>query len=123
MLILRNGGRLDFWVSHAPMVASFIKAHFKELIQVQVAAPGQAAGITRGAVAAKRGKGVLIWDPTRGGMRMPHLHYAGEIYAMKDSQWGEFSKTAVSALVQRIGKAQRVSFDGVMKLSQAVPGI
>lgn len=122
VLELKNGGRRDFWISQVALVARFVEAHAKELTKVQVAAQPRALAPDAG-VATKAAARALIWDPTRGGMRMPHLHYAGEIYVMNEAQWAELSKSAVSALAERMGKAQRVGFDAVMQLSDAVAAI
>ncbi len=122
VLELKNGGRRDFWLSHVALVERFVQAHAKELTKVQVAAQPHALAAEAG-VAAKVSARTLMWDPTRGGMRMPHLHYAGEIYVLNEAQWAELSKGAVSALAERMTKAQRVGFESVMQLSDAVAGM
>jgi hypothetical protein len=120
-LALKSGGRMEIWISQAVQVGRFVEAHLKDLTKVRVAVEARAGlEAPAGAQAAAR---VLIWDPTRGGMKMPHLHYAGEIYILNEAQWAEFSKGAVSALAERMNKAQRVRFDDVMQLSEAVAGI
>ncbi len=122
VLELKNGGRRDFWISQVALVERFFQNHAKELTKVQVAAQPRALGAEAG-VAAQASARALIWDPTRGGMRMPHLHYAGEIYVMNEAQWAELGKSAVSALAERMSKAQHVGFESVMQLSDAVAGI
>lgn len=121
MLVLKNGGRWDFWVSQLAVVGRYVDAHAKELTKVQVAHQSPiAVAAETGTRAAGR---PIIWDPTRGGMRMPHLHYAGEIFILNEGQWAEFSKSAVSALTEKMGKAQKVTFESVMELSEAMAGI
>jgi hypothetical protein len=56
-------------------------------------------------------------------MRMPHLHYAGEIYILNESQWADFSKSAVAALGEKLGRAQKVAFENVMQLSEGMAGM
>ena len=126
VLILKNGGRWDFWVSQVAVVGRYVDAHAKELTKVQT--PFQAVFQTPMAPSpqverAPAAGAHLIWDPTRGGMRMPHLHYGGEIYMLNAAQWAEFSTTAVSALTEKLAKSQKVSFERLMQFSEAITGI
>ncbi len=124
MLVLKNGGRWDFWVSHLPAISKYVEAHAKELTKVQVASQARlAVAAEAGGGAARVTSRQVMWDPTRGGMRMPHLHYAGEIFLLNESQWADFSKSAVAALADKMTKAQKVSFETVMQISDAVAGI
>jgi hypothetical protein len=118
MLILKNGGRRDFWVSHLEIIERFVKAAGNELTHIQVAAQSR---VEIGTPAA--GAKTILWDPTRGGMRMPHLHYAGEIYLLNEVQWANFSKSAMKALSEKLGKAQKVTFEDVMQVSEALSQI
>jgi hypothetical protein len=122
-LILKNGGRRDFWVSHVGLVEKFVKANLNDLVKVN-AATHAVAGVGReaGAQPAARAT-VVMWDPTRGGMRMPHLHYAGEMYLLNESQWAAFSKGAMAALTEKLGSAGRVSFENVMAVSDVIAGM
>lgn len=120
VLILKNGGRRDFWVSQVSIIERYIKANLNELVRIQVAVQSpvglKAKAETRSAAASK----AIIWDPTRGGMRMPHLHYAGEIYILNERQWAAFSKTAMKALAEKLDKVQRVTFEDVMQVSETL---
>jgi len=119
VLILKNGGRLDFWVSQVDVIERFIKAAGNELTQIRVAAQSPVKLEAKAEAPATVGK-VILWDPTRGGMRMPHLHYAGEIYILNESQWATFSKSAMKALADKLGKVQKVSFENVMQVSETL---
>jgi hypothetical protein len=123
VLILKNGGRWDFWTSHVDVVRQFVDKRGQELMKVQLVGQPPAARATepmeRGAKAAH----VLMWDPTRGGMRMPHLHYAGEILLLNQSQWAEFSAGAVAAVTARMTQAKQVTFESLMQLSEATVGL
>jgi hypothetical protein len=128
MVNSRFGGRRYFWVSQLDVVASYVGAHGKELTKVQIAAQGTVAGAAGTGITENPGtrgtaSRVLIWDPTRGGMRNPHLHYAGEIYILNESQWADFSKSAMSALSAKLGGAQKVTFENVMQISEATVGM
>jgi hypothetical protein len=121
MLVLKNGGRWDFWVSQVATIGRYVDAHAKELTKVQGALHSTAAAAPEAATRAS--SRTIMWDPTRGGMRMPHLHYAGEIFILNEGQWAEFSKSAVSALAEKMGKAQKVTFESVMQVSDAIAGM
>jgi hypothetical protein len=114
MLNLINGGRWYFWTAQLETVARYVEAHGKELTKIRIAAQGPVASAADTGGTAR----VLIWDPTRGGMRMPHLHYGGEIYALTETQWADFSKNAMSALAKKLGEAQKITFENVMQLSE-----
>ncbi|HET9555212.1 MAG TPA: hypothetical protein VFP50_19765 [Anaeromyxobacteraceae bacterium] len=124
-LQLKNGGRRDFWISQVALVERFLQTHAKELTKVQVTAQPHVAAAEVGmpGVPAQATMRTLTWDPTRGGMRMPHLHYAGEIYIMNEAQWAELGKSAVTALAEKMTKAQHVGFESVMQLSDVVAGL
>jgi hypothetical protein len=116
MLYLKNGGRWEFWVSQVDIVERYVKSVGKELIQIHVAETNVSRQEPKAAAAGK----VILWDPTRGGMRMPHLHYAGEIYILSEGQWADFGKTAMKALVEKMGKMQKITFENVMQVSEAL---
>jgi len=122
-LILKNGGRWDIWASQVALVGRFVDAHLKDLTKVQVPSQAHVLAAPEAASGPRASAHALIWDPTRGGMRMPHLHYAGEIYTLNEAQWAEFSKGALAALTEKLGKAQRVRFEDVMQLTESAAGI
>jgi hypothetical protein len=119
-LILKNGGRRDFWVSHVDIIEQYIKSAEKELIRVRESAKSPAGLKADDRAHATAAGKAIIWDPTRGGMRMPHLHYAGEIYILNESQWATFSKSAMKALIDNLGKVKKVTFENVMQVSEAL---
>ena len=120
VLILKNGGRWDFWVSHVEIIERYVKETIKELIQIRT--PATQILVAPEARPAAPSKAIL-WDPTRGGMRMPHLHYAGEIYLLNEAQWANFSKIATKSLAERLAKVQKVGFEEVMQVSEALAKI
>jgi hypothetical protein len=129
VLILKYGGRWDFWHLELPAITRFIDLHAQELVKVRVAGQAPvameqpvAAAAHTGTVTPRESK-VLIWDPRFGGMRMPHLHYRGEIYALNPEQWTEFSKMAVTSLAGKLGKAEKITFETLMDVSKAVAGM
>jgi hypothetical protein len=115
MLYLKCGGRWEFWVSQINVIEQFMKTAGKELIQINEAAHGA----VRQEAKAASGKAIL-WDPTRGGMRMPHIHYAGEIYILNEKQWEDFSKLAMQSLTEKMGRMQKVPFEKVMQIAEGM---
>jgi hypothetical protein len=116
MLYLKCGGRWEFWVNQINVIEQFMKsAAGKELTQVNVATHSA----VKQEMKAASGKAIL-WDPTRGGMRMPHLHYAGEIFLLNEKQWEDFSKLAMQALTEKMGKMQKVTFEKVMQIAEGM---
>jgi hypothetical protein len=122
VLILKNGGRWDFWTSHVDVVRQFVDKHQQELTRVQVVGQIPVARATEPIERGAKAGHVLMWDPTRGGMRMPHLHYAGEILLLNQSQWAEFSAGAVAAVTARMTQAKQVTFESLMQVSEAMAG-
>lgn len=118
LLVLKNGGRRDFWIAHAPMVGRFIEAHAKDLTKVQV--PGEVRTVAPAETPMlAHAMGRMVFHDPRGGMRMPHLHFGGEIFILSEPQWAEFSKAAVNTMTERLKGAHKVGFDAVMALSEA----
>lgn len=50
---------------------------------------------------------------------MPHLHYAGEMYVLTESQWAEFSKNVMAGFTDKLRKTERVTFNQLMGVSEA----
>ncbi len=119
VLVLKNGGRWDFWVSQVEIIERYIKGAINELIQIRTVAQGPIAPEVKPTGAAK----TILWDPTRGGMRMPHLHYAGEIYILNETQWTNFSKIAMKSLTDKLAKVQKVGFEDVMQVTEVMAGM
>lgn len=116
-LILKNGGRRDFWLSHVDIVGRYIKKLGRDVVQINTPVMSPVASKTKASTKA------IIWDPTRGGMRMPHLHYEGEIYILNEKQWASFSKMAMKSLTNKLAKVQKVGFEDVMQISEIVANI
>jgi hypothetical protein len=53
----------------------------------------------------------------RGGIRVPHLHYNGEIYLLNKEQWNEFTSEIIKDFKRKLDEAQNVSFSQFMELS------
>jgi len=60
----------------------------------------------------------FVWYNPYGGMKMPHIHYAGEVYVLTEPQWAVFSKSVMEAFANKLHSAQRVTFDQVVGLAE-----
>lgn len=61
--------------------------------------------------------------PFPGGMRMPHLHFEGQIYPMTDKQWQAFSGLVLRRLQERLAGAKSISFSHLMEISEAIDAL
>ena len=51
------------------------------------------------------------WWWRYGGIRVPHLHYAGEAYLLDEKQWQTFSSTVMEDITKKLSAARSISFD------------
>ena len=61
--------------------------------------------------------------PFPGGLKIPHIHFKGDIYELDKAQWADFSRAAVNRIQERISRAGEVRFDELLDLSSALEGI
>jgi hypothetical protein len=45
-----------------------------------------------------------------GGIKIPHLHFQGDIYILNDKQWKEISTEVINGLRKKIADAKSVNF-------------
>jgi len=115
------GGPRDFWLAKAELVGNFIEnAGLKALeskhapIDFSVLQPDFAPR------EASAGARVLPRDPgIRGGVRTPHLHYAGGFYALNPRQWQEFTGIVMQDVIERVQSAGTVSFEQLLDVGEA----
>ena len=122
MLILRNGGRREFWLTQLETVGSFIKENALKPLDAQhlgAVAPGPSLEAVAHA-GTPITQTLLVWDSRYGGWPMPHLHYAGEMYRLTEAQWGQFSNKVMAGFAEKLRKAQKVTFNQLMDVSGAV---
>ena len=122
-LILKNGGRLDFWVQEAERIKEFVqrlkitpvdRSHLVTDDPVPVG-PRVAEKLPTTVVLPPR--------PFPGGLKAAHLHFNGDIYLLTDDQWKKFSAGALATLKEKLNKASTVSFEPLMELSEAINGL
>ncbi len=128
-----NGGRWDIWAAELHSVEKFIRSNDLQPLDSLTAAAytyrEDNAAIRAPAIQPpvnlmeKRGMSMSIWEEYQGingGMRVPHLHFRGEIYMLNNEQWKEFSRGMLEQLSSKLGKANAVSFDQLMDVSESV---
>jgi hypothetical protein len=126
-LILKNGGRLDLWISNKRFVASFIRKYkLKPEKDLPVYDdPGlmmNEAAYTNTRAAKSKAMALRPITPW-GGIRIPHLHHGVNIYLVDDKQWSNFSKAIIKDFQGRLSNAGSISFDQLMDVSEAVNSI
>lgn len=84
-------------------------------------------------VSALPSMGAVVKTPTRtvdvssavdwwwkyGGMKAWHLHYAGEVYALDEAQWQQFSSTVIKDFARKLTDSKSISFDKFVKIADA----
>jgi hypothetical protein len=81
---------------------------------------GMAAKSTRSASVLSEGDD---WWSKWGGMKMAHLHYAGEVYTLNAAQWEQFSSTIMKDFSKKLASAKTISFNEFVEVVDAVSGI
>lgn len=66
---------------------------------------------------------VLDKRPYPGGIRIPHLHFKGEVYLVKEELWRDFSGRVVKEFQTKLANVKSVSFEEAMELSEAVDSL
>lgn len=118
--ILRGkyGGRRDFWYAAIDLVGNFIKEnslkHESSRLPLRASVANASSPELRSAEISQLWPGHLA-----GGIRVPHLHYSGELYLLNDAQWGKFTKTVLTNVTEKLQKAQKVGFDQLMDVADS----
>jgi hypothetical protein len=101
------------WLQHSDLVKSFVDAS-----KLQKVAPGSLPMFEL--QNPIQGKPPLWPRPFPGGIRIPHLHFDGEVYTLTADQWKDFSSKVVRDLKDKIAKVNTVSFSQVLDLAEGV---
>ena len=109
---------VDFWIRREGMIGEFVQ---KNKLQPIDTAPFEIEAIA-GAVEAREEKAALPLrrPPFPGGMRSPHLHFRGAVYALNEQQWRAFSGGVVKDLNERLAKASVLSFDQMRDVAEGI---
>jgi len=109
---------IDFWVRRESMIGEFIQTN--KLVPFDTS--GYEFEASAGAVEAKVEKAALTVrrPPFPGGMRIAHLHFKGEVYALNPRQWQSFSGGVIKDLNDKLSKASALSFDELRDVAEGV---
>ena len=109
---------VDFWIRREGMIGEFVQKNKLKPIDT---APFEIVAIA-GAVEAREEKAALPLrrPPFPGGMRSPHLHFRGAVYALNEQQWRAFSGGVVKDLNERLAKASVLSFDQMRDVAEGI---
>ncbi|MGD8913638.1 MAG: hypothetical protein PVI97_17430 [Candidatus Thiodiazotropha sp.] len=129
----KNGGRWSIWATELQVIEKFIrKNELQPLDKITAAAyidrednPAMLGPAIQPSVNLmdKRGISISTWEEFHsiyGGMRVPHLHFRGEIYMLNNDQWNEFSHRMLKQFSVKLDTANAVSFDQLMDVSESV---
>ena len=121
-LIWRYGRRADLWVGYADMVANFIKRNKLSRVSPDllpfsgdgpVSIPAPRAGAKSRAVRIRP-------QPFPGGLLHAHLHFKGHVYEVNETQWKRFSQKLIKDFEKKLDRAETISFENLMGLSDAI---
>lgn len=112
------GGPRDIWIKHVDAIQKLITE--KKLKPVDPShyipdLPTQVISQTlEGATPTFR----RIHFP--GGIRLPHVHFKGDMYLLSDEQWKEFSGKLVKEFQAKLSRARVLNIESLMDLSAAI---
>jgi hypothetical protein len=112
---------IDFWIRREGPIGEFVQ---KNKLRPMDTSPYEFEAFA-GVVEAKAEKVEKAALPLRrppfpGGMRLPHLHFNGEVFALTESQWRAFSGTVIKDLSEKLTKASALSFDQIRNVAEQI---
>ena len=116
--ILRNGIPAPIWIEYRKEIEAFVKTNKLQAIQrEEMAGAGMDMPMETGQAMEKQLR--LRPRPFPGGLRFAHVHFAGEVYRLDHTQWKSFSSSMLKDFRERLSRAETVSFDQLLDLSEA----
>lgn len=113
-----DGGKNVFWLVQRQVVAKFIKKYKIPAIEREFL---PISDIHTSMEKTKSSKPIIIRPiPFPGGIRIPHLHFKGELYLLNQKQWKEIAGDAIKGFQEKMRRANTVSFNQLMELAEAV---
>lgn len=87
--------------------------------------PAEPQAVTMGVRDKEEARLMIKRPPIPGGIKIPHLHFKGDIYLLDEKQWKEFSSQVVTDFQAKLNRVNvnAVSFEQVMEISEAVDGL
>ena len=107
----------DVWLEHARVVEKYITekqlSPDTEVLQFRAAKPEVAEKMSGEQAYAD-------WQLKQGGIRVPHLHYKGELYLLNKKQWNEFSGEILKEFSKKLAETKTVNFGQLMDISETM---
>jgi hypothetical protein len=115
----RWGKPADIWVRQVELI--------EQIIRTNQLKPVAEAGLGLGVMAVEAGRempaALLRPGDLRGGMRGPHVHFAGEVYLLNEAQWREFTRTVMKGYQSKLTAAKAVGFEQMLEISNAMESL
>ncbi len=112
-----------FWLKNIKTIEKVIREQKLEPVSVE-SLMTEAPHAPMGAMAGEQEKARRIWPrPIPGGIRIPHLHFRGDVYLLNEGQWKEFSGKVVKDFQNKLANVNTVNFEQVMEISEAVDSL
>jgi hypothetical protein len=118
------------WIRHSELVEQIVESHRLrsypiEGLATEVMMAPQFEGADQPEAAATTSLAARFPKPLPypGGLRVPHLHYKGDIFVVNDKQWQEFTKGVLEGFRAKLAKAQTVSVEQLVELSEAIDAL
>jgi len=115
MNVWKYGGRLDLWLKNIEAIADLTTK-----LKLKPVAREHLTNMVSTGAEMERSARALQAPDIRGGIRMPHLHFKGEIFLLNEDQWKIFAGQTLKNFQERLGSAKVVTFDGMAELSEAI---
>lgn len=110
---LKVGIPADFWVIREREIGQFIEKHNIDAVS------RRSLGVPK-KLSPERMIDIDYIIGIRGGRRVPHLHYKGDLYLLKAKQWREFSGAVVKDLSERLATSRQVNLSELLEISDSV---
>lgn len=110
------------WLNRLEMIEVFIKENALQPAALEALPVSPLINQAAGAEIAERAV-KNRWTGFPGGIRIPHLHFKGNVFVLKEELWQKFSANLVKDLQGRLAKAKSVSFEQAIEISEAIDSL
>lgn len=110
-----------FWIANQAHIGRFVEQHKLQPIDPRDLVWDDPVPVVRTEQPLEESDAVQIrWPrPFPGGLRFAHVHHFGELYALDDEQWKDFSGQIMDTVRERINNAGQVGLFDLVELSDA----
>jgi len=116
----KYGGRIEFLIRENVEIDKMIKEGQAKLIPRENFAYLKASPAGPAVREKAASTNELLWISPRGGIRVPHLHYNGDIYSIEAKAWQAFSSKILDRFKEKLQGVKSVNFEQVMALANAM---